>query len=50
MTEDCRSEHEVRRRIALGKEAFNKKKRPDVWITQHATEEVHGESICVECT
>ena len=25
MTEDCRSCHDVRRRIALGKEAFNKK-------------------------
>jgi len=26
VTEDCRSCHEVRRGIALGKEAFNKKK------------------------
>jgi len=25
VTEDCRSCHEVRRRIALGKQAFNKK-------------------------
>ena len=49
LTEDCRSSHDIRRRIALGKEAFNKK--GDVMrgsLSLHH-EETYGESICLEC-
>ena len=38
VTEDCRSECEVRRRIALAKEAFNKKKKFHVQILQYPAE------------
>ena len=44
VTEDCRSCHDIRRRIALGKEAFNKKSD-----LMPSLEETYGESICLEC-
>ena len=48
MTEDGRSGREVRRRIALGKEAFNKK-GSHAEITQPSSAKMYGESICLEC-
>ena len=49
VTEDCRSCHDVRRRIALGKEAFNKKVTSYARIPQPSLEETYGESICLDC-
>jgi len=50
VTEDCRSCHDVRRRIALGKKrGFQQEKRPHVRIPQPSLEETYVESICLEC-
>jgi len=56
VTEDCRC-HDVKWRIALGKEAFNKKgdlMRGSLSLRgslnpQPSLEETYGESICLEC-
>jgi len=45
--EDGRSCREVRRRIALGKEAFSKKR--DAEIFQPSSAKTYGRSICLEC-
>jgi len=47
VTEDCRSECEVRHRIALAKEAFIKKKDL-VWIPQPPAEKTNSQSILIE--
>jgi len=46
VTDDCRSEREIKRRIALGKQAFIKKKDL-VWIHQPSIEKAHSKSLCV---
>ena len=49
MTENGRSGREVRRRISLGKEAFNKKNDLMLEISQPSSAKTYGESICLEC-
>ena len=48
VTEDCRCECEVRRRIALAKEAFNKKKDLMCGSLSLQLKKTHSQSICVE--
>ena len=52
MTEDGRSCREVRRRIAAGKEDFNKKKdlmQKSLSLHLRKTAKTYGESICLKC-
>ena len=43
VTEDCRSEREIRRRIALAKETFSRKKDLSLQLKK-----MHSQSICME--
>ena len=51
VTKDCRSKCEVRRHIALAKEAFNKKKDLMCGSLSLQMKKMHSQSICMEyCT